>query len=200
MDKEYYYNLEITKDMAIGHIEYLRPYLDAIIRYVKNKEAPILEVGIGTGLCSIYLNQVGYVNVFGIDNNELTIEKFYRTKNMFITDVEVAYADAFNLTDVKEELGIIQCVHHQGLLEHFPEEDIYGLLDHHIEITDDVVVFAVPLDSYKDEYEYDENENRWPLEKWLEIVSKYRLFEYGVFGIDHNHDQAYFVLGKYHEE
>ena len=162
MDNSLYLNLDITAEMAKGHILYLRPYLDAIARSVLNFDMPILEVGLGTGLCSIYLNQFGYNNVFGIDIDPKILAKFVNeTQPMFDTFVKVFEGDAENLTDIIQELGEVHCIHHQGLLEHFEnEERIIKVLDHHTQMSADVVVFAVPLDTYREESEYDHDEIR----------------------------------------
>lgn len=197
MNKEIYLR-EMDMKAARGHIIYLKPYLDCIKRCMPSQNMPVLEIGIGTGLSSIYLEQSGFTNVFGIDIDEDIVEHFNnKTGPNFNSNVQVIEADAFDLVEIKNDLKQIGCIHHQGLLEHFSVPEIIEMLDHHTQMSDNVVVFAVPLDTHEDESEYDPDEIRWPVEKWLEIIKpRYRFFEYGVFGFDHNHDQAYFVISK----
>lgn len=197
MNKEIYLR-EMSMEEVRGHIMYLKPYLDCVFRQMAEPNIPILEIGIGTGLSSIYLEQKGLTNVFGVDIEEEIVKHFNtKTKSEFDSKVQVIEADAFDLGDIKKDLGIIRCIHHQGLLEHFSVPEIIELLDHHTQISNEVVAFAVPLDTYGDASEYDPDEIRWPIEKWLEIIRpRYRFFEYGAFGFDHKHDQAYFVIGS----
>jgi 2-polyprenyl-3-methyl-5-hydroxy-6-metoxy-1,4-benzoquinol methylase len=201
-DKDLYLNIDINVEMAKGHLKYLKPYLDAINRRMDNPNYPILEIGIGTGLCSIYLGQLGYTNVFGVDIEPEIVERFNKeTKHLFESEASVFVGDAFDLTALKNNLGGVVCIHHQGLLEHFKVSDIIRMLDHQVQITDGYVIFAVPLEGHKDKSEYDPDEIRWSLEKWLALInSKYLLFEYGVFGVDADKHQAYFVINKYWRE
>jgi len=198
-NKDLYLNIDINVEMAKGHLKYLKPYLDAISRRVDNSKYPILEIGIGTGLCSVYLGQLGYTSVHGIDIEPEIVDRFHNeTKILFNSDVKIFVGDAFDLSEIKHSLGGISCIHHQGLLEHFKVTDIIKMLDHQVQISDGYVIFAVPLEGHKDESEYDPHEIRWPLEKWLALInSKYLLFEYGVFGADVDKHQAYFVINKY---
>lgn len=197
-NKQMYLDLKIDVEMARGHIKYLKPYLDAIDRAAGNPDTPILEIGIGTGLCSIYLGQKGYKLVFGIDLEPEIVDKFNEeTKPLFNSHVQVIAADAFDLHQIKKDLRFIKCIHHQGLLEHFSEDEIIKMLNHHTEISDDCVVFAVPLLGHVDESEYDPDEIRWSLDEWVKFLKEhYRFFEYGAFGFDHGHDQAYFIIGQ----
>ena len=198
-NKDLYLNIDINVEMAKGHLKYLKPYLDAINRRVDKPHYPIIEMGIGTGLCSIYLEQLGYTNVFGIDIEQDIVDRFHReTKVLFGSNAQIFVGDAFDLSAIRNDLGSIACIHHQGLLEHFEVADIIRMLDHQVQITDGYVIFAVPLEGHKDESEYDPHEIRWPLDKWLALInSKYLLFEYGVFGVDADKHQAYFVINKY---
>jgi SAM-dependent methyltransferase len=198
-NKDLYLNIDINVEMAKGHLKYLKPYLDAVHRRVENPNYPILEIGIGTGLCSVYLGQLGYTSVYGIDIEPEIVTRFNdETKQLFDSQAQVIVGDAFDLSEIRNNMGGIACIHHQGLLEHFNVSDIIRMLDHQVRMTSGYVIFAVPLEGHKDESEYDPHEIRWPLEKWLALInSKYLLFEYGVFGVDANKHQAYFVINKY---
>lgn len=197
MDKELYLTIDINEKMANGHIKYLGPYLNAIIRRI-DLNSVILEVGIGTGLCGIYFESMGYKQVFGIDIEPDIVKRFVEeTAPKFGSTVQVKRADAFNLESVNRDLNdSIVCIYHQGLLEHFSEKRIREMLDHHVKITKDYVVFAVPIEGYKETIgkKYDEDEEHWPLSKWVKFLKRYKLFEYGVFGVDVNKHQAYFVI------
>jgi len=201
-NKDLYLNIDINVEMAKGHLKYLKPYLDVINRRVDHRDHSILEIGIGTGLCSIYLEQLGYTNVSGIDIESEIVERFNaETKHLFESSANIFVGDAFDLTTIRNNFGVINCIHHQGLLEHFEVKDIIRMLDHQVQIANNYVIFAVPLEGHKDESEYDPHEIRWSLEKWLALInSKYLLFEYGVFGVDADKHQAYFVINRYWRE
>lgn len=197
MDKELYLTIDINKEMADGHIEYLKPYLYTILRRI-GLECVILETGIGTGICGIYFESMGYKHVLGIDIEPDIIKRFVEeTAPKFESTVQVRVADAFDLDDINKDLqNSISCIYHQGLLEHFSEEKIRKMLDYHVKIAKDYVIFAVPIEGHVGHGKYDKDEEHWPLSKWIKFLKRYVLFEYGVFGVDIEKNQAYFVIKK----
>jgi len=200
MDNNYYVNLNLTSEEMKGHLIYLKPYLDTILRRVPNLNATLLEVGIGTGACLSYFETGGYVNTFGIDNNEALVHRFRNElSRKFKTNAQVKFGDAFYLSEITKELHPITCIFHQGLLEHFSDDQVSELLRHHTEVVSHYVIFAVPIEGYSDDGEYDPDEVRHTLEWWLEKLSPFVLYEYGVFGVDVEKNQAYFVISKHHK-
>ena len=200
MDKQMYLDLEINTEMAEGHIKYLMPYIDAIIRRTlgENNPHPAMEVGIGTGLCSIFLEKNIKMDVVAIDKEREIVDKFKNfTKPYFDSHVKVGVYDTFDLTQAREKLGHIGVIHHQGLLEHFSEEDTVKILDHQLEICEQYVVFAVPIIGHKDS-EYDHSEVRKSFDWWVDFLddNDYLLYEAGMFGMDAESNQAYFVIKK----
>lgn len=53
----------------LDNLSYLSPTLIAgiLIRFLEDKDAAILDIGCGTGLTSVLLNQQGYTNIDGLD-------------------------------------------------------------------------------------------------------------------------------------
>lgn len=199
MDENFYVNLRLTSKEMDGHVKYLKPYLDAVERRMPNKESPLLEVGIGTGAGLSYFDLHGYVNSFGVDNNRELIKRFRNElAYKFRTKARVKYADAFDLSEIKNLLGRVDCIYHQGLLEHFSDEDVDRMINHHIEITSGYVIFAVPIEGYSDNGDYDPDEVHYPLEWWMNKLNKFVIYEYGVFGVDVNKHQAYFVISGHY--
>lgn len=199
IDKNFYVNMDVSMDKIRGHLTYLSPFLESIVRRVTNKDLAMLEVGIGTGACCSFLEAIGYAHSFGIDI-EPEIIYFYNQKvrPLLNSNVGVKVANAFNLFEVKKNIDMdIGCVYHQGLFEHFSEEDVNLLIKHHLEVTDLYFIFAVPIEGHvRDANEYDPEEVHHSLEWWLALTKNYKLYEYGVFGVDINKHQAYFVFSK----
>lgn len=197
MDKELYLTIDINEKMADGHIKYLEPYLNTIKRRI-DPNSVILEIGIGTGLCGIHFESVGYKHVFGVDIEPDIVKRFIEeTAPKFRSNVQVKMADAFNLESVNRDLqNSISCIYHQGLLEHFSEEKVREMLDYHVRISRGYVIFAVPIEGHIGHGKYDKDEEHWSLSKWVKFLKRYVLFEYGVFGVDIDKHQAYFVITR----
>jgi 2-polyprenyl-3-methyl-5-hydroxy-6-metoxy-1,4-benzoquinol methylase len=83
----------------------------------KDKMAPILDLGCGTGHFLYYLKKMGYANFTGIDLSSDNIEY---CKNNITLDVELA--DAFEYLVRKK--GIYSTISANALLEHIPKEKV----------------------------------------------------------------------------
>ena len=134
-------------------------------KFVKNKDAKILDMGCGTGLVGKHLKAAGYTNIHGVDTSPVMLEEA-RKKDCYseLEELELGKADTFPL-HLKNKFDVVVCA---GLINnnHFD----YMLLE---EMTmclkkDALAIFAARF-SYLGEYWYNtvlremEGEKRWKL-------------------------------------
>src|SRR4030042_2189784 len=122
--KDYFYSIyarsnilspeEYEKTSNIYH----RYYGDSL---PKDKAAPILDLGCGTGHFLYYLKKMGYTSFTGIDLSSDNIEY---CKNNITPNVELA--DAFEYLVKKK--GIYSTISANALLEHIPKEKVIVFL------------------------------------------------------------------------
>jgi len=148
---------------------YLREFLKKILKYWNG--GPILEIGTGTGYLSIYLSK-NRIDVKAVDNDEDILEKCRFSNNILEGSAEFIYCDAFELSSKfkDEEFDV---VFHQGLFEHFSDEDITRLLEEQFKIGK-YVLFSVPSKYYPQKDFGDER--LMDKEAWLQILSSYNKF------------------------
>jgi len=128
------------------------------------------------------------------------VERAVEIPEWNIVETGLGTGNAFDMDGFKRDIGV-DVIHHQGLLEHFSEEEARELLALQTEWAR-FVIFCVPTDKYERtprEMEYSPDQNMWPFERWLEMADSFRLYEYGVFGIDLKKEQCFFTIGKKHD-
>lgn len=135
-----YYQAEITPDLYIRNIYGQREFLNSIIDSGAKKA---LEVGAGTGTMSVFLSNMG-IEITTIDNDPKILEIAKQVKAKFGGRNYFQEADAFNLPFTDNSFDLI---FHQGLLEHFSDEDIHKLLQEHLRVAK-MVIFSVPNNYY----------------------------------------------------
>ncbi|MDP2672024.1 MAG: class I SAM-dependent methyltransferase [Candidatus Daviesbacteria bacterium] len=103
----------------------------------------ILEVGCWSSLALIWLKkEFPDKFVMGVDINELVVH-FAQTRVFFWeADVPIFCADGFNLKDFNDQE--FDVIFHDGLAEHFGEEERVRLLKEHLRVAKNVL-FTVPL-------------------------------------------------------
>lgn len=135
-----YYSQEISPDLYIRNLYGQREFLNTIIAtQAKN----ILEIGAGTGTMSIFLSQLGF-EATTLDNDEKVVGRANLAKEKLGGKNEIVLGDAFNLPFQDRSFDV---VFHQGLLEHFSDEDIHKLLEEHLRVAP-TVIFSVPNSYY----------------------------------------------------
>lgn len=97
-----------------------RAFARHIARYMKTNcsGGPILEIGVGRGICSKTLSQMGY-DCTGVDNSEFAL-KLAQKENLNVT-----FADARQLPFGSKTFEV---VFSQGLLEHLSPDDQLAVL------------------------------------------------------------------------
>jgi len=171
-----YYQKEITADLFIRNLYGQREFLNTIIR---SKAKKILEVGAGTGTMSVFLSNLGF-EVTTLDNDSKILGIAQQVKNKFNGQNRLQKGDAFRLPFADNSFDL---VFHQGLLEHFKNDDIHRLLTEHLRVAP-VVVFSVPNNFYpkKDVG----NERLLSKFQWEKILQLYKVI------ISHNYSLKIF--------
>lgn len=102
----------------------------------------ILEVGIGSGAQSAMLSR--FFPTTSVDNDLRIIASARPNLGRFGPKVKLVAADAFTLPFPANEFGVAVS---QGLMEHFDDEGIAGLLREQLRVCRSAV-FSVPSDHY----------------------------------------------------
>src|SRR3989338_3954086 len=133
----------------------LRDYLGSTFAHcelfeeiLKEKSGNILDIGVGTGITSIFLSHLGY-NITAIDNNEkiLNLDKIFK-------------AGDFNV------------ICSQGFFEHFNNEQICDLLNQQLKIAKTIFI-SVPSKYYiKKDFG---NERLMGIKDWRKILAPFTL-------------------------
>ena len=163
---EYYRDHSVNVDLYIRNLYGHKYFLNAITQDSPQK---ILEIGAGTGSMSIFLSHLN-IEVTTLDNDTQIIEQAKITRQKFGGKNKLVLGNAFKLPF---ENGSYDAVFHQGLLEHFSDEEIYRLLDEQLRVAKTVYI-SVPNNIYPEKDFGDErllSKNRWD-----EILAKkYRI-------------------------
>ncbi|HUW30247.1 MAG TPA: class I SAM-dependent methyltransferase [Planctomycetota bacterium] len=127
-----------------------------------------LEVGCGTGRFSVFLSHLG-IGVTAIDNDEGVLERAAMISNALHGSVKFAKADAASLPFADDTFDV--CFH-QGLMEHFSDEQIGEFLREQLRVAR-AVVFSVP-GCYYPTKEFG-NERLLSHRKWKRILSSFNV-------------------------
>ena len=87
------------RDLTDGEYQQPKRCADALSAVVDNKQASILDVGCGTGLSGLALNQAGYMKIDGCDLSEGMLEKAAELdlyNHLFTCDLNRPPIDAFD--------------------------------------------------------------------------------------------------------
>ncbi|MBI4302316.1 MAG: class I SAM-dependent methyltransferase [Chloroflexi bacterium] len=137
---EYFQRRKVTLfSEAIG----LEKFFRAITQFVPEKTS-ILEVGFGTGLPAIMLTEMGY-QVTAIDIDSGLARSLYQKKRGLASHLNVMRADMFHLPFKDNSF---YAVISQGVLEHFPEQDICRALSEQRRVASQLVILDVPNDRF----------------------------------------------------
>ena len=167
MDWSHYYHEPLTLKSLLGNLYGQRDFLDAI---AETKAQTILEVGSGSGGMAIFLSWLG-LGVTSIDIEASVTQKATAENKRLNGSASFVVADGFNLPFTPHQFDLAI---HQGLLEHFSNEDIHRLLDEQLRVAKQVL-FSVPNANYmRQDFG---NERLMTKAQWEAILSPYRIIQ-----------------------
>ncbi len=139
-----------------------------IVKKYSHTTKKILEVGSGSGITSIFLEQNGYT-VTGIDTDPDMIE-------LAASIAEKKKSSALFKIDTIEKLATLNDQHFDtifsnGVMEHFSDADIINIINHHLLISDYVVV-SIPSNYFSDDQRIYGDERFMSADIWRSIFSK----------------------------
>lgn len=125
----------------------------------------IAEVGFGSGMTSILLANLGYrVTALDIDHDVIDLLK---GKIGYINNLYVQKQDMFNLDNIDDEH--FDVMYHQGVLEHFSDEEIVHTLSQQGRVARKVI-FDVPNDKRRVKFQLYGNERFLPVRHWVRLI------------------------------
>lgn len=131
-----YYSEELSIDTFLGNLLGHREFLAEVY---KGEGKKVLEIATGTSTMSIFGAWFGF-DVTGVDINPTIIERAKKLADKINVPVRYLEADTFKLP-FKE--NTFDTAFHQGLLEHFTDEEIIKMTKEQLRVAKRVV-FSVP--------------------------------------------------------
>lgn len=132
---------------------------------VRRARGRVLEVGVGSGAQSALLSR-WVPHTVTVDNDRRILAASRPNLERFGSGVQTVGGDAFSLPFPSGAFGVAIS---QGLMEHFGDEAIAGLLAEQLRVSRSVV-FSVPSDRYPRQDVG--NERLMPPARWQEIVTR----------------------------
>lgn len=146
--------------------EQISLHSEFILRIMKERPKKALEVGIGRGTFIAFLSLIG-IECTGIDKDISVVDKYKAFISALGIKENVQMADAFNMPFTNKEFDVALS---QGLFEHFPDKEIYALLDEQLRVAKKVF-FSVPSKYYR--IKDFGNERLMKLDEWKHILDDY---------------------------
>ncbi|MFH0905263.1 MAG: class I SAM-dependent methyltransferase [bacterium] len=160
-----YYQAPLALEGLLGNLYGQRNFLSEILN---SGACKILEVGTGSGAMSIFFSWLG-LDVTGIDVDPQVIDKAKQESARLNGRAQFAAADAFQLPYPDNSFELI---FHQGVLEHFSDDDIHRMLTEQLRVAPRVV-FSVPNQWYP-QLDFG-NERLMSKANWEKILSPFRV-------------------------
>jgi 2-polyprenyl-3-methyl-5-hydroxy-6-metoxy-1,4-benzoquinol methylase len=168
-----YYSTPLTLDGIIRNLYGQKDFLSAI--YDSNAKT-LLEVGVGSGAMSIFFSWVGLA-VTGIDADAQVVQKVQAESARLNGRAKFEVADTFQLPYPDQSFDLI---FHQGLLEHFSDEEIHRMLKEQLRVARRVA-FSVPNRWYP-RRDFG-NERLMSRAQWENILHPYRVVKSGYYSL-----------------
>jgi trans-aconitate methyltransferase len=146
----------------------LRYFIDMISKYAKDSEKPLIELGSGSGATAKILSELGY-SVSATDIDDLVIDRLKRYLGTGFD--EIAHGQIFktDMRNIDVEDSAYSVALHQGLLEHFSDEEIVDALREQGRVAD-YVVFDVP--NNRDNEQHYGDERFLSLSHWTSLMNE----------------------------
>lgn len=131
---------------------------DLFMKYVKNREARILDAGAGTGLGGEYIKRKGYDNLFAIDAsqgmlNQAKPKKIYRELAQMFLDERLDFPDDY--------FDAVLCA---GVIGHAPPESFNELI--RVTKPSGFIVFSLRVAFYDEPRFHEKQRSLEETEKW----------------------------------
>lgn len=160
-----YYKNPLTINTLLGNLYGQRDFLSAIHELSPKR---VLEVGTGSGGMAIFLSWLG-MQVTSVDVDREILEQAEVANRELGGHVKFEVADGFSLPYSANQFDLAV---HQGLLEHFSDEEIRRLLDQQLACCRQVL-FSVPNNRYmRKDFG---NERLMSQAQWEQILSPYKI-------------------------
>jgi len=162
-----YYDEFTIKDL-FGNLYGQKEFANELVSLPRASK--ILEVGTGSGTFSILLSWLGF-SITSIDLDPKVIEQAEANAEKFNAKITFQIADTFKLPFPNDSFDVI---FHQGLLEHFNNEDIRRILNEQLRVAKRVI-FSVPNNLYP-RRDFG-NERLMDKSTWENILSQYKILK-----------------------
>lgn len=172
---DYYKEVSKHPEILIANIGEHQTFISEVARFLV-PGSKVLEIGSGTGLLGYPLAQAG-VKVISIDNDPEVLAMARENAKGLGADIEFREADAFRLPFLDTEFEVSFS---QGLLEHFPDDDIGLLIEEHLRVAKGTVI-SIPLPGSL--LPPGPDERTIDAETWHQFFEKYNVIK--AFGYGH---------------
>jgi hypothetical protein len=140
-----------------------RYYIDMILKHTK-KDGMLMEIAAGSGYTSVVLFHSGRKNVMCTDVEDELLEDIREREPLMM----VSKVDSFA---IEAEDGELDCIFHQGFLEHFSDDEILALLKEQARAAK-IVVFDVPNARRWDRTQEYGNERFMYHRRWRRLIQQ----------------------------
>lgn len=159
------------------------PMIQGFVKEIMDRAKPgdkLLEIGFGTGYTAIYLAKQGY-DVNAIDISSKLVVK--AAAEALRRDVSVMFwgGDMFDMPlSMFKDIGRkFKVIYHQGVLEHYSDEDIVKALKLQFPLCE-YLIFSVPSDHYSTQ---DFGDERFlTIDQWKEILKDFEVVNSYYYG------------------
>lgn len=139
--------------------------IETILKYTSSNDK-ILEIGAGSGLTSLLLYYSNRnITISDFDNKVLN-----KIQN-FPLNISIQKLDMFNL---ELDNNSYDCIFHQGLLEHFGDEEIINSLKEQSRVSR-LIIFDIPNNKRFCKFQEFGNERFLSVKHWIELIEKSNL-------------------------
>ncbi len=147
-------------------LAYKKTLIDTIKKYslINGK---ILEVGCGSGITSMFLGQSGY-QVIGVDSDPDMVELATSIATQKKSGASFKIDDIRTLGTINGHFNVIFS---NGVMEHFSDNEIVSVVNHHLSISNYVIV-CVPSDYFSDDQKIYGDERFMSAKQWHALLSK----------------------------
>ncbi len=118
----------------------LNNLIRAIERYIP-RGSKILEAGFGSGKTAVMMADMGYY-VTAVDVNEVLVKRVHSRYSALFDD-ESLIVQQTDMLHLPWDSGIFELAYHQGVLEHFSDDDIVQALSEQARVAR-MVIFDIP--------------------------------------------------------